>query len=1291
MATLALAAAGAAVGSALLPTGVTVLGATLTGAAIGTQVGALAGSLIDQSLFASSGRTRTYEGPRLAELQVTTSTEGAPIPRVYGRARVGGEVIWATDFEEEVVHSSSGGGGGGKGLAGGSAPRVETTEYRYYANFAVALGEGEITSLGRVWADGQELDLSQITHRFYTGSQTQDPDSLIVAREGADAAPAYRAVAYVVFERLALAPFGNRIPQLAFEIVRPVDSFKDLVRGVVIIPGSGEFVYATQPVTRNAGAGVSVPENVHTRQGGTDWTVAIDQLESSLPNAAQMSLVVSWFGTDLRAGTCQIRPGVEIADKATSPLSWSVAGQSRQTAHIVSTRQGRPAYGGTPSDTTVVAAIKDLKARGKSVTLTPMMLMDIAETNQLPNPYTGAAAQPAYPWRGRITLDPAPGVAGSPDKTAAALAQVQAFVGTATPAHFSVSGESVGYAGPQEWTYRRYILHYAHLAKAAGGVDAFIIGTEMRALTTLRDGPASYPFVAALVTLAADVKAVLGPTTKVTYAADWSEYFGHQPADGTGDVFFHLDPLWSSPDIDAIGIDLYWPLSDWRDGRDHLDYAAGARAIHDLAYLKGNIRGGEGFDWYYASAADRDAQIRTPITDGQHGKPWVFRFKDLDAWWSNTHIDRPGGVEQATPTSWLPQSKPIWFMETGCPAIDKGANQPNVFVDPKSAESSLPYFSSGARDDLIQRRYLQAIYEAFDPDHAGYVPDLNPTSVVYGGRMVDIAYVHTYAWDARPYPAYPADGETWGDVANWRLGHWLNGRLANAALDRLVAQILNDHGFTAFDVSELAGTVPGFVVDRIMSAREALQPLELAFFFDGLESDGRIAFRHRGLAPVARTLREDDLVEIKPDSAVLTLTRGQETDLPAATKITYLAGLEDYRQAVAEARRLVGASGRIAQAALPMVLDDYQAEAIAECFLFEAWAARERATFALAPSDIALEPGDVVALSVGDDELLFRITEIGDSGTRTIEARSIDPDVYGFGRSSDRPTAGADSGFLGAPLVHLLDLPLLRGDEPVDAGYVAATATPWPGGVALYRSPETTGYTLAAIAGVPAVMGSLLDPLTPGPEGRLDHRTPVRVHVAGGALSSVTRLQMLSGQNVAAIGVGNGRWEVIQFETAELVAADTYALSGLLRGQAGTEDGMGAIAPGAPFVLLAQGLNSAGADRRRDRAALQLEGGSGIARYRRCRLRRPHACLLWARPCAVEPGACARHPQRSGRCRLDLDPSHETWRRHLGHRRCPGCRRWRGLRNRDPRRRRCASNADRDDAHRHISQRRTGR
>ena len=168
------------------------------------------------------------------------------------------------------------------------------------------------------------------------------------------------------------------------------------------------------------------------------------------------------------------------------------------------------------------------------------------------------------------------------------------------------------------------------------------------------------------------------------------------------------------------------PLSDWRDGFDHLDAADCRRRSTISTICAANIEGGEGFDWFYASAADREAQVRTPITDGAHGKPWVFRYKDIRSWWSNPHLNRPGGVESGAPTAWVPESKPIRFTEAGCPAVDRGTNQPNVFFDPKSSESFLPYFSRGFRDDLIQRALHRGGAAATGPSRRN-----NPTSGVY--------------------------------------------------------------------------------------------------------------------------------------------------------------------------------------------------------------------------------------------------------------------------------------------------------------------------------------------------------------------------------------------------------------------------------------------------------------------------------------------------------------------------------------------------------------------------------
>jgi len=653
MASILLASAGAAIGGSI---GGSVLG--VSAATIGGAVGSFAGSVIDSWIISSLAPGQRIEGQRLDNLQITTSTEGAVIPRVYGRMRIGGNIIWATDFNETVSTTTQGGGKGGGG------PKVTTTAYFYSASFAVALCEGPITGIGRIWADGKPLDLSSVTWRLYKGGEVQSPDPFIEARMGTGSAPAYCGTAYVMFEELPLEQFGNRIPQLSFEVFRPIvepDTAEGMVRAVTLIPGTGEFIYSTQAISRGTG-GNTASENVHSTTAEPDIIVALDQLQAAAPNLESISLVVSWFGIDLRAGNCQVKPGIENTVKVTTPKSWAVNGVTRGNAYVISLDTGgRSAYGGTPADFTVVQAIQEIKARGLRVTFYPFLLMDIPAGNTLPDPWsdnTAVIGQDTYPWRGRITCSPAAGYAGTVDKNAAAATQVSAFLGNAQVADFAVSGEAVSWTGGSDWGFRRMILHYAHLCAAAGGVDTFLIGSELRGLTTIRDTATNYPVVTALKQLAADVAGILGVRTGISYAADWSEYFGHQPNDGSGDLFYHLDPLWADPNIHFIGIDNYLPLSDWRDGAEHLDAQAGWASIRDLDYLRSNIEGGEGFDWFYASDADRAAQVRTPISDGLFGEDWIFRPKDIFGWWSNRHHDRQADMMKNaipngnTPSAW---------------------------------------------------------------------------------------------------------------------------------------------------------------------------------------------------------------------------------------------------------------------------------------------------------------------------------------------------------------------------------------------------------------------------------------------------------------------------------------------------------------------------------------------------------------------------------------------------------------------------------------------------------------
>ena len=75
----------------------------------------------------------------------------------------------------------------------------------------------------------------------------------------------------------------------------------------------------------------------------------------------------------------------------------------------------------------------------------------------------------------------------------------------------------------------------------------------------------------------------------------------------------------------------------------------------------------------------------------------------------------------------------------------------------------------------------------------------------------------------------------------------------------------------------------------------------------------------------------------------------------------------------------------------------------------------------------------------------------------------------------------------------------------------------------------------------------------------------------GGALASLSDRAVFTGANAAAVQHSDGAWEVIQFANAELVADNTYELSKLLRGQAGSEWAMEAVlSAGSPFVVLDQ-------------------------------------------------------------------------------------------------------------------------
>lgn len=1165
MATIVLSAVGSAVGAGF---GGTVLG--LSGAVIGRAVGATLGRVIDQRLLGAG--SRAVETGRVDRFRLMAASEGTAIGRVWGRTRVGGQVIWATRFAESATTT-----GGGKG-----SPSPKVTEYSYTVSLAVALCEGEIAGVGRVWVDGVEVAREDLPMRVYAGSEDQVPDAKIEAVEGAGMAPAYRGVAYVVFEDLPLAPYGNRVPQFSFEVIRAAAGageaapvLADAVRAVALMPGTGEYALATTPVHYSDGPGVARSANVHTPGGRTDFSVALDQLGMELPGCGSVSLVIGWFGDDLRCGHCSVKPKVEQTGAEGQGMAWRAGGITRAEAETVPRLDGQPVYGGTPADGSVVEAIRALNDAGQAVMVYPFVLMEQLAGNARPDPY-GGNEQAALPWRGRITLEVAPGRAGSGDGTAGAEAEVAAFFGNVQPGDFAIAGDEVTYSGvAEDWGYRRFVLHCAWLAKLAGGVEAFCLGSEMRGLSRVR-GVAGYPFAEAMRTLAADARGILGDAVQITYAADWSEYGSWMTAEG--DLCFPLDTLWADENIDFIGIDNYLPVSDWRDDPEQAD--AGWGSIYDIDYLKAGIAGGEYFDWYYETEAAADIQRRTPIEDGAYGEPWVFRAKDIRGWWENGHFERPGGVRAEVATPWLPRSKPIRFTEIGCAAINKGTNQPNRFLDPKSSESGLPRASTGIRDDLIQQQYLRAM-AGFWTDPAN-----NPVSELYGAPMVDFDRAHVWAWDARPFPAFPNDRDVWSDGENHACGHWITGRATAQALGPVVRELCAGAGVTAVDSSRLHGLLRGYTVDQVDSVRAMLQPMMLTYGFEAVEREGALRFRLRdGVAAIA--LDEGRLALSDGMESAVEAQRAAEAEAAGRVRLTHVVAGADYETKTAEAVFPGAAQIPVSGSEVALVLTGAEGRQVVERWLAESRVARDTLKFALPPSRMRLGAGDVVRLRGLD----WRIDRVEGGEGQLIEAVRVEPAVY-------NPSDAVEERIVPRPFTPpvpvyplLLDLPLLRGDEVPWAPHLAVTATPWPGTVACYSATQDAGYALNKLLPAASVIGETLSALDAASAGLWDRGAALRVKVYGGGLSSAAPLDVLNGANVALIGDGSSdNWEVFQFQKAVLVAPDTYDLSLRLRGQAGSDAILPEVWPvGSRFVLF-------------DGAAVQIDlalSARGLARHYR--------------------------------------------------------------------------------------------
>jgi hypothetical protein len=392
-------------------------------------------------------------------------------------------------------------------------------------------------------------------------------------------------------------------------------------------------------------------------------------------------------------------------------------------------------------------------------------------------------------------------------------------------------------------------------------------------------------------------------------------------------------------------------------------------------------------------------------------------------------------------------------------------------------------------------------------------------------------------------------------------------------LSEIVSDVCVKAGLTAgqIDVTELTDEVDGYIIPSLMPARAALEPLRQAYMFDAVESGAEIRFVKRGGASIA-TLTVDDIGAGKDGEAVapVTVERAQETDLPQHVTVSYFALSADHQTGAQQSQRMATVSQQRINTQLPIVLADQTAAEIADVLMYDAWMTRVRRTVSVPMAHAYIEPTDIITVDDGEFSYVMRVVARSEQdGVITLQCVDEDIAIYSP-TSTGSVTAGGGSAVrvVGATYMELLDIPIVR-DTDDGAGYYVAVGgeyDTWTGS-RLYRSADSgANYSAVTDITTESAIGTASTVLGDFAGGNIvDEANSVDVLLVCGSLSSTTAAGMLSGSNLFVLGD-----ELLQARSCELIAADTYRLTGLLRGRFGTESGMSTHASGERFVVLSE-------------------------------------------------------------------------------------------------------------------------
>ncbi len=332
-----------------------------------------------------------------------------------------------------------------------------------------------------------------------------------------------------------------------------------------------------------------------------------------------------------------------------------------------------------------------------------------------------------------------------------------------------------------------------------------------------------------------------------------------------------------------------------------------------------------------------------------------------------------------------------------------------------------------------------------------------------------------------------------------------------------------------------------------------------------------IKFVKRGGASVA-SIEADDLAahEYGTDSIPpVNMSRMQEMELPREIDIIYIDQDFDYQQSTQRSQRMTGYGLSLFNIPLSVVMDAEKAKQVADANLYNVWTERTRFSIALSNKWLALEPTDVIDIPYADGIKQCRIAKKDEGSPGIIKLELAFEDSVVYTQSGD---AAAVIDYtpqvvfqISQSLAYFLDIPLLLDSHDNPGFYLAALgySDGWQG-AAIFQSADgatnfseinaitqevTAGYAISQLGGF--FSGNIFDELN-----------YVDVYLRAGELVSSTEIAVLNGANLAVLGD-----EIIQFKNAVLTAANTYRLSGLLRGRRGSSYGIHSHGIGEIFVL----------------------------------------------------------------------------------------------------------------------------